>query len=78
MKILFLSGYGIDLSVDSGRLVVKDGRDLKKEPIEIVLKPKGDEYDGIVIYGHSGNVSLDAMKWLAKLNIPLTILNWDG
>ncbi len=78
MKILFLSGYGIDLSVDSGRLVVKDGRDLRKEPSKIVLKPKGDEYDGIVIYGHSGNVSLDAMKWLARLNIPLTVLNWDG
>ena len=30
MKILFLSGYGIDLSVDSGRLVIKDGRDLEK------------------------------------------------
>jgi hypothetical protein len=27
MRILFLSGYGIDLSVDSGRLVIKDGRD---------------------------------------------------
>jgi CRISPR-associated protein Cas1 len=43
-----------------------------------VLKPKGDECDGIVIYGHSGNISLDAMRWLSKQNIPLTILNWDG
>ena len=78
MKILFLSGYGIDLSVDSGRLVIKDGQDLKKEPSEVVLKPKGDDFDGIVVCGHSGNVSLDAMKWLSKQNIPLTILNWDG
>jgi len=31
MKILFLSGYGIDLIVDIGRLVIKDGRDLEKE-----------------------------------------------
>jgi len=78
MKILFLSGYGIDLSVDSGRLIIRDGRDLNKEPTQTVLKPKGDEYDGIVIYGHSGNISLDAMRWLSKQNIPLTILNWDG
>jgi CRISPR-associated protein Cas1 len=78
MKILFLSGYGIDPSVDSGRLEIKDGRDLNKEPKEIVLKPKGDDYDGIVIYGHSGNVSLEAMRWLSKQNIPLTVLNWDG
>lgn len=78
MKILFLSGYGIDLSVENGRLHIKDGQGHKKESREIILKPKGDEYDSIVIDGHSGNVSLDAMKWLSKQNIPLTILNWDG
>jgi len=45
VKILFLSGYGIDLSADSGRLVIKDGRALNKEPSEIVLKPKGDDLE---------------------------------
>ena len=42
MKILFLSGYGIDLRVDGGRLIVKDGRDLNKEPRETMIKPKSD------------------------------------
>lgn len=69
MKTLFLSGYGIELSVDSGRLVIKDGRDLRKEPTMTALKSKGNEIDGIVIYGHSGNVSLDAMKWLCLQSI---------
>ena len=64
MKKMFLSGYGIDLHVDSDRLIIKDGRDLEKEPTETVLTPKGDDFDSIVIYGHSGNVSLDVMKWL--------------
>ena len=78
MKILFLSGNGMDLSVESGRLIVKDGRNQKKEPTTTVLKPKGDDYDGIVIYGHSGNVSLDTMKWLSKQKVPLTLMYWNG
>jgi len=44
VKPLYLSGYGIAMSVDSGRLVVRDGRDLRKEPIQTVLKP-GDDGD---------------------------------
>ena len=31
-----------------------------------------------MIYGHSGNITLEALKWLSKQNIQLTILNWDG
>ncbi len=78
MKTLLLSGYGISISVDSGYLHVKNGRDHNKEPQEYIFKPKSTEYNGIIIYGHSGNVSLDAFKWLSKMNIQLSILNWDG
>lgn len=78
MKTLFLSGYGINLSVDGGRLVVRNGRDLDREPKEVVLRPKSDEYDGVVVYGHTGNITLDAMKWLAKHGVQLIVLNWDG
>ena len=59
MRTLLLSGYGIGLSVDSGRLHVRDGSDYKKEPKEYVFKPKFIDYDSIVIYEHSGNISLD-------------------
>lgn len=75
---MFLSGYGIDLHVDSGRLVVTDGRDYSKEPITQEFKAKHDDLDLVVIYGHTGNVSLEAMKWLSKQNIALAVLNWDG
>ncbi len=78
MKTLFLSGYGIDLHIDNGRLVVTDGRDYSKEPITQEFKAKHDELDLIIIYGHTGNISLEAMKWLSKQNIVLTFLNWDG
>lgn len=64
MKKTVLVRLRIELHVDSDRLIIKDGRDLKKEPSETVLTPKGDDFNGIVIYGHSKNLSLDAMKWL--------------
>ena len=79
MNTLFLSGFGISLTVDGGRLHVKDGRDInKEEPKTIVYRPKMIDVDNIVIYGHSGNLSLDAIKWLSKQNVQLTVLNWDG
>jgi len=79
MKTLFLSGYGISLTVDASKLIVKDGRDAdRSEPESYVYKPKAIDVDNIVIYGHSGNVSLDAIKWLSRQNVQLTILNWDG
>ena len=78
MKTLFLSGYGIDIHVDSGRLIVKDGRDYDKELTTYEFKAKHDDLDKVVIYGHTGNVSLEAMKWLSKQNIALVVLNWDG
>jgi CRISP-associated protein Cas1 len=78
MKTLLLSGYGISLSVDSGCLHVRDGRDQNKEPLEYVFRPKFIDTDNIVIYGHSGNITLDSMKWLSKMNVQLTIINWDG
>jgi len=79
MNTLFLSGYGITLSVNAGRLHVKDGRDADKDESEsYVFRPKMIDVDNIVIYGHSGNISLDAIKWLSKQNVQLTVLNWDG
>ncbi|MCG7844237.1 MAG: CRISPR-associated endonuclease Cas1, partial [Methanomassiliicoccales archaeon] len=42
------------------------------------VRVKAIDDDIIHIDGHSGNVSLDAIKWLSKQNVQLTILNWDG
>lgn len=79
MRTLYLSGHGISMRVDNARLLIRDGCDVNRaDPDTYELRPKSDEYDNIVIYGHSGNMSLDAIKWLSKQNIQLTILNWDG
>jgi len=79
MRTLYLSGHGISMRVDHSHLLIRDGCEFERpEPMTYELKPKHDEFDNIVIYGHSGNITLEAIKWLSRHNIQLTILNWDG
>ncbi|NLT38537.1 MAG: hypothetical protein GXX95_10335 [Methanomassiliicoccus sp.] len=79
MRTLFLSGHGIDMRVENAHLIIRDGHEYERaKPSTYELKPKYDEYDNIVIYGHSGNITLEAINWLSKQNIQLTVLNRDG
>lgn len=78
MKSLLLSRYKIHLGVDDGKLVIKDGRDENKEPQEWIYKPRYIDLDQIVLYGHTGNISLSAMKWLMKHKIPIHVLDYNG
>jgi CRISP-associated protein Cas1 len=79
MRTLFLSGHGISMLVENAHLMIRDGCEFERsEPMTYELKPKYDEYDNIVVYGHSGNITLEAIKWLSRQNIQLTVHNWDG
>ena len=35
-------------------------------------------YDSIIIDGHNGSVSFEAMRWLSKHDVSLVLLNWNG
>ncbi|WP_332881983.1 CRISPR-associated endonuclease Cas1 [Methanosarcina horonobensis] len=79
MKLLLLDGYGIDMRVDGGKLYIKEGRSSTcEEPKEYVFFPKRIDIDSIIIYGRKGNLTLDAIRWLIKHNVQISILNWDG
>lgn len=79
MKQLLLNGHGISMWVDSAKLHIKDGRfSPNEDPILYIYAPKRIDVENIVIYGNSGNISLDAIKWLIKHNVQISILNWDG
>jgi len=69
-----LSGFGISIYVEKRRLVI-DNR-LKKERLEFY--PHQIDHDSIIVDGHSGNVTFEAIRWLMKHNISLTMLNWNG
>ena len=79
MKLLLLNGHGISLNVDGARLHIKDGKysdDIPQE--EFVYSPRRIDVDHIVVYGRTGNISFDAIRWLMKHNVQVSILNWDG
>lgn len=79
MRCLLLSGHGIRMNVENAKLKIQDGRNsLDSEPVSYILRPKVLNYDNIVIYGHNGHITFEAMRWLVKQNIQLTLLNWNG
>jgi CRISPR-associated protein Cas1 len=49
---------------------------LKNERLEFY--PHQIDHDSIVVDGHTGSITFDAIRWLMKHNISLTILNWNG
>ncbi|MCD6476972.1 MAG: CRISPR-associated endonuclease Cas1 [Candidatus Aenigmarchaeota archaeon] len=79
MKYLLLNGHGININVDGARLHIKDGRtSVKENPVKYIFNPKMIDFDNIVIYGHNGAITFEAMRWLIKHNVQLTLLNWNG
>lgn len=79
MRFLLLNGHGIDMHVDGAKLFIKDGRfTTKEEPKQYCFTPQRIDVSSIVIYGRSGNISIEAIRWLIKHGIQITIMNWDG
>src|SRR5277367_2778967 len=77
---LVLTGHGLSLCVERGSLVVRDGnthypakkRQWRFFPGALDVPPS------IVVLDGSGNVTLDAIDWLATQRIPLIRLRWNG
>ena len=77
---LILNGHGLSVSVDKDRLIIRDGhthypaeqREWRFFKGELTLPPR------IVIVDGSGNITLDALDWLAEQKVDLIRLNYDG
>ncbi len=79
MTILVLNGHGIQIQVDGAKLHIRDGRSSSTEtPAEYIFSPQRIDIDTVVINGRSGNISVDALRWLVKHGVQVTVLNWDG
>ncbi len=50
----------------------------KLKDTRLEFYPHKINHDGIIIDGHTGNITFEAMRWLSKHNINLTLLNWNG
>ena len=79
MRMLLLNGHGINMKVEKAKLHIKDGRyEDDIEPEEYRFSPKRINVNNIVIYGKSGEISIEAIRWLIKHNVQITILDWNG
>lgn len=74
--VIMVDGYGIRINVERGHLIVSDGfgRTRRQRRIPRV----GHDLRRLIIIGHTGTISLDAMRWLDRAGIHFTQLDSDG
>lgn len=77
---LILTGNGLSIRVDRGSLWIKDGlTHYPQEKSEYRFFQGGLENPPrIVLVDGNGQITLDAIDWLAEQKIPLIRLRWDG
>jgi CRISP-associated protein Cas1 len=77
---LILTGHGLSLRVDKGSLLVRDGythypakqREWRFFNASLEIPPT------IVVIDGSGDITMDAIDWLARQRVPLIRIRWDG
>lgn len=74
--VLILSGYGIRVAVERGYLMVEDGRGHHRRQGRFPRTTR--DLKRLVIIGHTGTVSLDALRWLHDIGCAFVQLDTDG
>src|SRR4051794_24484437 len=74
--VLVLTGYGLDVRVWRGRLRVADG--IGRDRHEALVHRATGRLDRLVVLGHTGSISLDAIRWLADVGAGFLQLDADG
>jgi CRISPR/Cas system-associated endonuclease Cas1 len=79
-EALILSGHGASLRVDSGTLLVRDGFTHYPQRQKIHRFFPGDlaRPSRIILLDGSGNITFDALSWLAEQGVPLVRVTWRG
>lgn len=74
--VITLFGYGIDIRVDSGHLIVHDGIGSRRTTARFARIGHGIRR--LVVIGSDGAVSLSALRWLADQDASFVLLDRDG
>jgi CRISPR-associated endonuclease Cas1 len=74
--VLVLTGYGLEVSVWRGRLRVRDGIGHSRR--EAVIHRATGNLRRLVILGHTGFMTIDAIRWLADREVGVIQLDADG
>ena len=90
MNPILIKGYGISIYVDKRKLIIDNKLNLKQSntglnrlnelnnPVKYEFYPHQIPYDSIIIDGYYGSVSFEAMRWLSKHDVSISLLNWNG
>src|ERR1043166_3911165 len=73
---LVLTGYGLDVRVWRGRLRIEDG--VGRHRREAIVHRATGRLRRLVVLGHSGSITLDAIRWLADLDAGYLQIDADG
>jgi CRISPR-associated endonuclease Cas1 len=74
--VITLFGYGIQVRVDRGHLLIEDG--IGTERRQFRLARVGHGLNRLVLIGSDGTISLAALRWLSDQNAALVMLERDG
>ncbi|MEP6638751.1 MAG: CRISPR-associated endonuclease Cas1 [Chloroflexota bacterium] len=74
--VLVLTGYGLDVRVWRGRLRVADG--IGRDRREAIVHRATGRLRRLVVLGHTGSISLDAIRWLADVGAGFMQIDADG
>jgi CRISPR-associated endonuclease Cas1 len=74
--ILVLSGYGLRVAVEHGQLVLSDGIGMDRRAGTLNRATCGLKQ--LVLLGHSGTVSLEALRWLHDVGAAVVQIDADG
>ena len=74
--IAVLSGYNLRIRIDRRHLAVEDGCGLDRRKARFSKAPS--RLRRLVVLGHTGYVSLEALRWLADAKAALVVIDGDG
>jgi CRISP-associated protein Cas1 len=74
MNPLLINGFGTAINVDRRRLTVTN----KLEKVKLEFYPHQIQYDSLIIDGNYGLITFEAIRWLMKMDVSISILNWNG
>ena len=74
--VFVAAGYGLRLAVERGHLIVEDGIGPDRRRFRWSrLHPR---LRRLIVLGHSGTVTLEAIRWLHDVGVPLVHLDTTG
>lgn len=71
-----LDGFGIRIAVERGHLAISDG--IGEDRRAATLAKATCKLRRLAVIGHTGSISLEALRWLADAGASLTVIDKDG